>query len=365
MTSLTALTKTPGWRDNGGGTGPAPFGGQTAVQAKIFSRPWIGPGDLLPSRGSLWIVGSILGSALVAITAAMALPQSTRELQPRTSHRNSTVTPTAGMRSSPAPEAEVAAKRFTGRVAEDLTQSLRSAGVPEAQGRQYVAVLGRAIPLANGLSVEDRFDLVVERLPNGRLGQLLYVGLDRVARADVELMKWTDGKRMIWVNADGVGGEGSSTLGLPVHGRMTSPFGERFHPILGYERFHAGVDLGATYGAPIVAAADGRVVSAGWRGGYGQAVAIAHAQGLQTLYGHMSRIAAFAGETVQRGQVIGYVGSTGLSTGPHVHFEVTKNGRPVNPLSIKAIGGGPGQLEGDKLVAFQNELRQLLLAGTS
>jgi murein DD-endopeptidase MepM/ murein hydrolase activator NlpD len=203
---------------------------------------------------------------------------------------------------------------------------------------------------------------VLERGADGSLGQLLYAGLDRVARADVELLKWTDGKHVIWVNADGVGGESQAGIEMPVHGRLTSGFGERFHPILGYERFHAGVDLGAPLGTPIVAAADGRVVSAGWRGGYGRAVQIAHSGGLDTLYGHMSRIAAAPGEMVRRGEVIGYVGSSGLSTGPHLHFEVTKDGRPVNPLTVK-LGGGPAQLEGQKLEAFQSELRSLLLAG--
>ena len=133
---------------------------------------------------------------------------------------------------------------------------------------------------------------------------------------------------------------------MPVNGRVTSGFGERFHPILGYERFHAGLDLAAAAGTPIVAAADGKVVSAGWAGGYGRQVAIVHAGGLETRYGHMSRIAAYAGEAVHRGDVIGYVGSSGLSTGPHLHFEVTRNGRPVNPLSVKAIGGGPGAARG-------------------
>jgi len=210
-------------------------------------------------------------------------------------------------------------------------------------------------------AVNAGVDLVLLRDSDGSLGQLVYAGMDRVARADVELMKWTDGKQIIWVNADGVGGEGSQSMGLPVHGRLTSGFGSRFHPILGYHRFHAGMDLAAAAGTPIVAAADGKVVSAGWAGGYGRAVAIVHASGIETKYGHMSRIAAFAGEMVRRGQVIGYVGSTGLSTGPHLHFEVLKNGRPVNPQSVKAIGAGPGQLQGEKLFAFHDQLRKLLL----
>jgi murein DD-endopeptidase MepM/ murein hydrolase activator NlpD len=173
-------------------------------------------------------------------------------------------------------------------------------------------------------------------------------------------MKWTDGRNVIWVNADGVGGESSDGIKMPVQGRVTSGFGNRFHPILGYERFHAGLDLAAAVGTPIVAAADGRVVSAGWAGGYGRAVEIQHVGGLETRYGHMSRIAAFPGEMVQRGAVIGYVGSTGLSTGPHLHFEVLRNGRPINPASAKLVDG-PGQLQGSQLTAFHNQLRKLLL----
>ena len=308
------------------------------------------------------------GTAFLVITAAIMLPSSSRSNSaiaapvPLPKVNPAALAWTKVQRGSEqAAASDPESRRFTGRVGTNLTDSLIAAGVPVPQGREYVALLGKAIKLSEGLSVDDKFDLVLLRNPDGSLGQLVYAGMDRVARADVELMKWTDGRHVIWVNADGVGGEGSQAMRLPVNGRLTSGFGERFHPILGYARFHAGVDLGATYGAPIVAAADGRVVSAGWRGGYGQAVAIAHAQGLQTLYGHMSRIAAHAGEMVHRGEIIGYVGSTGLSTGPHVHFEVTKNGRPVNPLSIKAIAGGPGQLEGEKLVVFQNQLRQLLI----
>lgn len=262
------------------------------------------------------------------------------------------------------PHPEPTTVRFTGRVGQNLTNSLRDAKVPELQGRQYVAVLGRAITLAGGLSVDDRFDLILMRDAQGQLSQLVYVGLARVARSNVELMKWTDGRNIVWVNADGVGGEDKAAMGLPVHGRVTSGFGNRFHPILGYERFHAGVDLAAASGTPIHAAADGRVLQAGWHGGYGQEVEIAHGSGLETHYGHMSRIAASIGEVVHKGQVIGWVGSTGLSTGPHVHFEVTKNGRPINPLSVK-MDYGPGHLEGEKLHQFDDALRGLLLSSSN
>ena len=109
----------------------------------------------------------------------------------------------------------------------------------------------------------------------------------------------------------------------------------RYHPILHYERFHAGLDFGAPYGSPIVAAADGQVIAAGWAGGYGNEVQIAHGGGVVSLYGHMSGIVARPGEVVRQGQVIGYVGSTGLSTGPHLHFEIKVNGQAVNPLDVR------------------------------
>jgi murein DD-endopeptidase MepM/ murein hydrolase activator NlpD len=302
--------------------------------------------------------------ATLAITAATALPTRAQGDSARlpasaapgpATYQGDAAQPAIPPHEQPDPDAQ----RFTGPVGPDLTRSLQAAGVPDAQGREYVAILAKAIPLADGLSVEDRFDLVIERTPEGRLARLLYVGLDRIGRADVELLKWTDGKSVIWVNGDGVGGEGGAGMRLPVSGRVSSGFGERFHPILGYKRFHAGLDLAAPMGSPIVAAADGRVVSAGWHGGYGRLVAIAHVGGIETMYGHMSRIVAAPGSLVRQGQLIGYVGSSGLSTGPHLHYEVLKNGRPVNPASVK-MGGIP-QLQGEKLHAFRGALRSVLL----
>lgn len=119
-------------------------------------------------------------------------------------------------------------------------------------------------------------------------------------------------------------------LVTPVRAPISSEFGVRSHPILNYSRLHAGTDFGAGCGAPVYAAAAGEVIQAGWSGGYGNAVVIAHGDSLATTYNHLQSIAVRSG-AVSRGQLIGYVGTTGLSTGCHLHFEVRVNGTPVNP----------------------------------
>ncbi|MCC2672089.1 MAG: Murein DD-endopeptidase MepM and murein hydrolase activator NlpD, containing LysM domain [Armatimonadetes bacterium] len=123
----------------------------------------------------------------------------------------------------------------------------------------------------------------------------------------------------------------SGGLSRPANGPITSRFGYRSHPILGYRRLHAGVDIGAGYGSPVFAASEGEVFFASWRGGYGKCIIVLHGGGMSTLYGHLSRIDVAAGQHVRRGQRIGAVGSTGLSSGPHLHFEVRRNGVPVSP----------------------------------
>lgn len=112
----------------------------------------------------------------------------------------------------------------------------------------------------------------------------------------------------------------------PARGGLTSTFGRR------WRQHHDGIDIAADEGAPIHAARDGRVIYAGWNGGYGLAVIIAHGNGLQTLYGHASAIVVRPGQFVKAGQIVARVGSTGIATGAHLHFEFRINGRPVNPL---------------------------------
>ena len=118
-------------------------------------------------------------------------------------------------------------------------------------------------------------------------------------------------------------------------GFISSPFGGRPNPFSGYGRdWHPGIDIAVDYGTPVYASAAGYVQQAGWYGGYGKYIRLGHDFGYETAYGHMSRLAVSAGSFVKKGEVIGYVGSTGYSTGPHLHFEVLKYGEQVNPSSL-------------------------------
>lgn len=119
---------------------------------------------------------------------------------------------------------------------------------------------------------------------------------------------------------------------VPDYVRISSYFGYRVHPILGYTKFHSGLDLAASSGKPILAANDGTVIFSGTKNGYGKTIMIDHGGGLVTLYGHCSSLLVSTGTAVSRGQTVALVGSTGQSTGPHCHFEVRKDGTPVNPL---------------------------------
>jgi murein DD-endopeptidase MepM/ murein hydrolase activator NlpD len=130
------------------------------------------------------------------------------------------------------------------------------------------------------------------------------------------------------------GSDSSAPMQWPVAGRITSPFGERKNPMSGGDDFHPGLDIAADQGAPIAAAAAGRVISAGPDGGYGNLIVVDDGGGITTRYGHCSQIFARVGEIVSPGQTIGAVGSTGHSTGPHLHFEVRVNDRPVDPADF-------------------------------
>lgn len=121
-------------------------------------------------------------------------------------------------------------------------------------------------------------------------------------------------------------------LNRPVNGVLTSAFGYRIHPKRKRRHFHSGVDLATKSGTPIACAGSGKVVYAGWKSGYGYVIMVDHGRGYETLYAHCSKLSATVGQTVSAGKIIAYVGRTGVATGPHLHFEVRKNGAYQNPM---------------------------------
>jgi murein DD-endopeptidase MepM/ murein hydrolase activator NlpD len=260
--------------------------------------------------------------------------------------------------------------RIRGTVGESLFRSARAAGAPAGAIQQYLQTIAAHFSLEGDIAPTDQFDMIVayRRSAGGenQLGDLLYAGLERSGKPLAQLVRWKDGQFV-----DGVGSTAAAddqplvmAAGMvqPVNGHMTSGYGLRRHPILGYVRMHAGIDFGAAFGSPIFAVGDGVVSFAGRHGGHGNYVRLEHGGGLGTGYGHMSRIAVSPGMRVQAGQVIGYVGSSGLSTGPHLHYEVYESGRTVNPLSVrftfKTVGRSLGIDKGE-LAAVKGKIAQL------
>jgi murein DD-endopeptidase MepM/ murein hydrolase activator NlpD len=255
--------------------------------------------------------------------------------------------------------------RVRGRVGDGLYWALRASGVSSQAAGEYLRALATQIDVGSEVSPNDRFDLIIanRRAATGESqeGPLLYAAIDRTAASDIRLMKWSLNGRAEWMDVNGAGRPVASTI-WPVAARITSGFGLRYHPILHFSRMHKGIDFGAHYGQPIVATADGQVTRAGWAGGYGRQVRLAHGGGLATSYHHLSRIIVEPGTLVHQGQVIGYVGSSGLSTGPHLHYEVYRNGVAVNPMGVKF--GSSAVLAGDELARFKARLAQLMAVGT-
>ena len=254
--------------------------------------------------------------------------------------------------------------RIQAAVGGSLYRSARAAGVPAKAVEAYFKAIAAQIDISD-VDSSDRFDIILEhrRAETGEteVGALIFAGLDRARGKDLRLLPWEQDGRVQWFEASGVGRQ-SGLLQRPVAGSVSSRFGLRLHPILGYFRMHKGQDFRASTGTPILAATDGKVVAAGRAGGYGNQVRIAHAGGLMTSYSHMSRISARVGERVRQGEVIGYVGSTGLSTGPHLHYELYRNGKNINPASVKYITRA--QLSGAELAAFKAKLKSLMAIRT-
>ena len=199
---------------------------------------------------------------------------------------------------------------------------------------EFTRVLKHSVNF-RGIQKKDKVAIVYDQ--KMRLGQPL--GLPDIK---VAMLESHDKKNYVFKHTDGnyYNEKGQvliqKYMRKPVNNvRITSHFtNRRFHPVLKRWKAHHGTDFGAKRGTPILAAADGKVIFSGWKGGYGKVIKIEHADGYVTLYAHQSRLKVENGTEVKSGEIIGYVGSTGRSTGPHLHFGLYKNGRPINPLTM-------------------------------
>ena len=237
-----------------------------------------------------------------------------------------------------------------GSITSSLYESLVALGETPTLIADYTDMFGWEIDFFSETQAGDSFMILVER----KYADTVFVGYGAMLAArykgqvgTFEGYRFTDGDG----HTDCYNNEGQSLrktfLKTPLRfSRVSSFFGRRFHPILRRVREHAGIDYVAPTGTPVDCVGDGRVVSAGWSGGYGRLVVVGHADGYQTRYGHLSRFGKgiHDGVPVTQGQVIGYVGSTGMSTGSHLHYEVRKNGSAVNPLKLNPPRAAPVKL---------------------
>jgi murein DD-endopeptidase MepM/ murein hydrolase activator NlpD len=250
--------------------------------------------------------------------------------------------------------------RIQGVVGDSLYRSARAAGVPVSAVESYIRVIAAKASLDDALVPGARFDIILEnaRSASGESqpGKLLYAGLVSGGKS-VRLIEWSINGQTEWFEASGVSQRRAGMVQPVANARMSSGFGMRFHPILGYSRFHKGVDFAAVQGTPVYAVTDGLVAFAGGFAGYGNHIRLSHSANLGTSYSHLSRIVVAPGARVAQGQLIGYVGTTGLSTGPHLHFEVYRAGVAVNPTSVSFSSAS--LLDGRALQAFQGRLSAL------
>ncbi|MGE3713854.1 MAG: peptidoglycan DD-metalloendopeptidase family protein [Alphaproteobacteria bacterium] len=251
-----------------------------------------------------------------------------------------------------------------GKINSSLYETAAQQGIPASIIARVINAYSYDVDFQREIRNGDRIGLLYEKLQtekgdNAGSGNILYAKLHTGNRTHV-IYRFVDGSG----DADFYNEKGESVrkglLRTPVNGaRITSRFGMRRHPILGYSKMHKGVDFGAPTGTPIYAAGDGKVTFASRKGGYGNYLMIQHSGTYSTAYGHIHRFASGirSGKKVKQGQVVAYVGSTGRSTGPHLHYEVLKNGAHVNPSGVKFKAGNV--LAGKELAEFKRHVSRV------
>ncbi len=211
---------------------------------------------------------------------------------------------------------------------------------------EFARLYGFQIDFQRDIWKNDSFQIIYEEFVDEKdkvvdTGQILFANLN-LQNTDYQLYMYEyDEKKIDYFDENGKSIK-KTLMKTPINGaRLSSSYGKRKHPILGYTKMHLGTDFAAPKGTPIMASGDGKVTKAGWCGGGGNCVKIKHNRTYQTVYAHMSKFGRGIkkGVRVKQGQIIGYVGSTGLSTGPHLHYEVIENGKKINSQKLKLPSG--------------------------
>ncbi len=248
--------------------------------------------------------------------------------------------------------------RAAGTIHESLYVAANRSGVPATGISDLIRVFSWDVDFQRDIRDGDDFEMVYDQLIDED-GRVVGTGAIRVAvmtlsgdRRVLYRHELADG-RIDYFDEQGRGAR-KALMRTPINGaRLSSGFGKRRHPILGYSKMHKGVDFAAPTGTPIFAAGDGVIEKRGRNGGYGNYIRLRHNGTYSTAYAHLSRFAksVYVGKRVRQGDVIGYVGSTGRSTGPHLHYEILKNGRQVNPMRVRMPSGE--KLTGTELARFE------------
>ena len=231
-------------------------------------------------------------------------------------------------------------------ITESLYNSAINLGIKPNVIIEFARLYGFQVDFQRDIWRNDSFQIIYEEFINENkeivdTGEIIFANLN-LQNNDLQLYKYEYEKNKIDYFDENGKSIKKTLMKTPINGaRLSSSFGNRKHPILGYTKMHTGTDFAAPMGTPIMASGDGKVMKAGWCGGGGNCVKIKHNNTYQTVYAHMSKFGSGIkrGVRVKQGQIIGYVGSTGLSTGPHLHYEVIENGKKINSQKLKLPSG--------------------------
>ena len=251
-----------------------------------------------------------------------------------------------------------------GNISNNLYSSASNAGMEPGIIIEFARIFGFEVDFQRDIRKGDGFQVMYERYFTDRnkkikTGKILYAFLD-VNNQKIKLYRFENKNDYDFYDDEGKSIR-KALMKTPINGaRLSSPFGNRKHPILGFTKHHNGTDFAAPTGTPIMASGNGTVIKAGWCGNGGNCVRIRHNSSYTTGYGHMSKIATRTGRRVRQGQIIGYVGNTGMSTGPHLHYTVSHNGKFINSQKLKLPSGKI--LSGEERKKFELERIKLDVA---